>query len=85
MTDTADQGKLMFTHRSRTGTLFEVFEAPVGDGLGYVGYADGVRSVAAARPDLVLTGLSRKHLGESQTAEVVDFQAAVAALRERRG
>lgn len=84
MTDTADRGKLMFTHRSKTGTLFEVFEAPASDGMGYVGYADGVRSVAASRPDLVLTGLSRKHLGTGMTAEVIDFRAAVEAMQKRQ-
>lgn len=72
MTDiTPVKGQCVFS-RQVGPRLLEVYED---EALGYVGYANGEREVSAARPDLVITGLSKKFGDDIPTGDVVSLDA----------
>lgn len=80
---TAIQGPRI--HRTEVdGKLFEIFQDRGPRNLGYIGCCDGKPSVIGAQVHSVLSGLSRKHLGQLPAGELVDFAAAARTLRERR-
>lgn len=70
------QGNLLFSHQLPAGKL-EIYQGAVG----CVGYFDGVESVTAAEPYLVLRGLERKHVVGLPEGQLIDFREA--ALRVR--
>lgn len=79
---TAVQGPRLFSE-THNGHLLEVFQDRGPDQHGYIGTCDGVPSVIATRPDLVLTGLKRKHIDGLPEGELVDFAAAREVLAQR--
>lgn len=76
-TESAPKGKTLYAEYVKPGLLFEVFEGVGPDAPGVVGYCNGQRSVGAARLDICLRGLQKKHF----PPKVVDMAAARARLR----
>lgn len=83
-TATAIQGPRIHTAQFE-GKTFDIYQDRGPDNLGYIGCCDGVPSVIGTDLHLVLSGLSRKHLGAGLPAgELVDFAQAGAVIRAKQ-
>jgi len=70
------KGRPVIRHVANNGDVFEIYQDT--GGMGFVGYHNGERSVAATRADLAMRGLAQKHLPVVAPAEkIVDFAAEV--------